>query len=157
MVMKALRRPNIMVYPYHMNFQVMQPNIEQYYLWHSYALVSFILCDSNNMLVYYCYFAAVTMALGSLTIWHIRLIRRGETSIEAHINQSETKRLAALGKTYINPYNFGSKQNFLLFLGLVRRRTFWRHVLLPSAHLPEGNGLTWRTINDANNMLIEWQ
>lgn len=57
----------------------------------------------------------------------------------------------------MNPYNFGVKQNFILFLGLFRRRTFWRHVLLPSAHSAEGNGLTWRTVNDSNDIFINWQ
>lgn len=65
---------------------------------------------------------AVTIALGSLTIWHVKLIKRGETSIESHINMSETKRLAALGKIYSNPYDFGPRKNVLLFLGLVRKR-----------------------------------
>lgn len=65
---------------------------------------------------------AVTIALGSLTIWHVKLIKRGETSIESHINMSETKRLAALGKIYTNPYDFGPRKNLLLFLGLVRKR-----------------------------------
>lgn len=64
----------------------------------------------------------VTIALGSLTIWHFKLIKRGETSIEYYINASETKRLSAQGKLYTNPYNFGSKKNIMLFLGLVRGR-----------------------------------
>ncbi|KAJ6640315.1 Palmitoyltransferase ZDHHC16 [Pseudolycoriella hygida] len=99
---------------------------------------------------------SVTIALGSLTIWHVKLIKRGETSIEAHINISETKRLAALGKIYTNPYDFGPRKNILLFLGLVRKRTWWRHVLLPSPHKPEGNGLTWYTVNDVSFLQNEW-
>lgn len=62
------------------------------------------------------------IALGLLTMWHIKLIYRGETSIEAHINAKETKRLAAQGRIYRNPYNFGPKKNFQLFLGLVDGR-----------------------------------
>lgn len=65
---------------------------------------------------------AVLFALGALAIWHGRLIRSGETSIEAHINKSETKRLAAIGKTYRNPYDFGVRKNWKLFLGLVKGR-----------------------------------
>ncbi|XP_066991490.2 palmitoyltransferase ZDHHC16A isoform X2 [Anabrus simplex] len=41
----------------------------------------------------------VFVALGSLTLWHARLISKGETSIEAHINKTETKRLAAKNKS----------------------------------------------------------
>ncbi|GFG33078.1 hypothetical protein Cfor_12103 [Coptotermes formosanus] len=40
----------------------------------------------------------VLIALGSLTLWHARLISRGETSIEANINKAETKRLAEKNK-----------------------------------------------------------
>lgn len=65
---------------------------------------------------------AVVIALGSLCIWHAKLITRGETSIEAHINEAERKRLLQLKRIYINPYNFGTKKNWKLFLGLVRGR-----------------------------------
>lgn len=62
------------------------------------------------------------IALGLLTLWHAKLIYRGETSIEAHINAKEAKRLAKMGKHYQNPYDFGPKKNFQLFLGLVNGR-----------------------------------
>lgn len=62
------------------------------------------------------------IALGLLTVWHGKLIYRGESSIEAHINASETKRLANKGKKFQNPYNFGPKKNFQLFLGLTHGR-----------------------------------
>lgn len=65
---------------------------------------------------------AVVIALGTLCSWHAKLITRGETSIEAHINQSERRRYQAQNKIYINPYNFGPKKNWRLFLGLVRGR-----------------------------------
>jgi palmitoyltransferase len=91
---------------------------------------------------------STVLALGTLTLWHSRLIGAGQTSIEAHINESETKRLKKLGKTYSNPYNFGKRKNWLLFLGLVRTRSWWRHVFLPSGHSPEGTGLTWYTVQD---------
>ena len=41
---------------------------------------------------------------------------------QAHINKAETKRLAELGKVYKNPYNFGPRHNWYLFLGLVGGR-----------------------------------
>ncbi|XP_022902518.1 palmitoyltransferase ZDHHC16 [Onthophagus taurus] len=91
---------------------------------------------------------AVLLALGGLMSWHSRLIGKGETSIEANINRTETQRLAKLGKTYVNPYNFGSRQNWRMFLGLVQGRSWLRHILLPSAHQPEGDGLIWHTVHD---------
>lgn len=103
----------------------MQLNIELLFLWHLLMLVSFLKKRINYLVFglnfFFC-IVAVAIALGSLTIWHYRLIRNGETSIEAHINASETKRLAAMGKCYSNPYNFGTRKNLRLFLGLVRRR-----------------------------------
>uniref|UniRef100_A0A8D8UZP9 Palmitoyltransferase n=1 Tax=Cacopsylla melanoneura TaxID=428564 RepID=A0A8D8UZP9_9HEMI len=81
----------------------------------------------------------VFIALGLLSLHHAKMISRGETSIEALLNKLE------LGKdpAYINPYNFGSTQNWKLFLGVNYGRTFWRHVLLPSPHEPVGDALTW--------------
>ncbi|CAD6994351.1 unnamed protein product [Ceratitis capitata] len=98
------------------------------------------------------------LALGALTVWHAMIITRGETSIEALINQEETERLGKENKTYVNPYNFGARKNWKLFLGLVRGRSFWRCVLLPSWHKPEGNGLIFHTVHDerANLSADEW-
>lgn len=95
---------------------------------------------------------AVLIALGSLTIWHSRLISRGETSVESHINKSEQKRYALMRKTFINPYDFGKSNNWKLFLGLNRGRSFIWHVLLPSKHKPEGNGYSWLTVNDCTGV-----
>ncbi|GAB6023328.1 hypothetical protein CHUAL_008131 [Chamberlinius hualienensis] len=92
----------------------------------------------------------VVLALGSLTIWHAIRIGRGETSIEAHINRSERFRYKKEGKIYANPYDFGTRDNWRLFLGLHHGRS-WRHVLLPSRHLPLGNGLQWHTIRSRNS------
>ncbi|KAK2585866.1 hypothetical protein KPH14_010460 [Odynerus spinipes] len=89
---------------------------------------------------------ATFTALGALTWWHAGLITRGETSIEARINSTETKKYKALGKSYQNPYNFGPRKNWKLFLGIVDRS--WWYVLFPSTHGPYGNGLTWKTIHD---------
>ncbi|XP_064465552.1 palmitoyltransferase ZDHHC16-like [Ornithodoros turicata] len=86
----------------------------------------------------------VFFALGALTAWHAQLITRGETSIEAHINKKERERLAKDSIIYRNPYDFGPQQNWKQFLGLTHDRS-WKRVLLPSRHLPEGNGLTWGT------------
>lgn len=93
-------------------------------------------------------FVGVFVALGGLAIWHGQLISRGETSIEANINRTETKRLAEMNKIYVNPYDFGSRKNWRIFLGIVQGNSFVKHVLLPSAHKPVGDGLTWHTVHD---------
>lgn len=100
------------------------------------------------LLQWYCNCVGVFVALGGLAAWHSQLIGRGETSIEANINKAETKRLAEIGKVYVNPYDFGTKKNWRIFLGLVRGRTILRNALLPSAHEPCGDGLTWHTVHD---------
>ncbi|XP_026674225.1 palmitoyltransferase ZDHHC16 isoform X2 [Ceratina calcarata] len=89
---------------------------------------------------------AAFAALGALTWWHAGLITRGETSIEARINSTETEKYKALGKVYQNPYNFGPRQNWRLFLGTIGRS--WWYILFPSNHGPYGDGLTWKTIHD---------
>lgn len=59
--------------------------------------------------------------LGSLTWWHAGLIARGETSIEARINSTESAKYKAMGRTYENPYDFGPRENWRIFLGLRNR------------------------------------
>ena len=61
------------------------------------------------------------------TVAHRTFLKKMETillmdSVQAHINRSETRRLAELGRVYRNPYNFGPKHNWHLFLGLVDGR-----------------------------------
>jgi palmitoyltransferase len=80
-------------------------------LWERRAIIYMALINSG-----------VFVALGVLSLWHSQLIGKGETSIEANINKAETKRLAEIGRIYINPYNFGSKKNWRIFLGLVKGR-----------------------------------
>ena len=92
------------------------------------------------------------LVLGFLALWHAKLITRGETSIEAHINASERKRMKALGKEYKNPYDFTPWYNWCLFLGMIEGRG-WTAVLWPSLHTPKGNGLTFDTIYECN---IQW-
>ncbi|XP_076677322.1 palmitoyltransferase ZDHHC16 isoform X1 [Andrena cerasifolii] len=89
---------------------------------------------------------ATFAALGALTWWHAGLITRGETSIEARINNTESQKYKALGKIYQNPYNFGPRQNWKLFLGTIDRS--WWYIFFPSNHGPYGYGLTWKTIHD---------
>ncbi|XP_016841678.1 palmitoyltransferase ZDHHC16A [Nasonia vitripennis] len=89
---------------------------------------------------------ATLAALGALTWWHAGLIARGETSIEGRINSTLEKKFKAQGKKYQNPYNFGRKENWRLFLGLKGRS--WWHILFPSSHGPYGDGLVWDTVNN---------
>lgn len=86
---------------------------------------------------------SVFVALGTLTIIHGKNVGRGETSVEAHINEKLRK---LTNGTYRNPYDFGKRKNWRLFLGLTQGRTFMRHVLLPSGHAPTGTGLAWHTV-----------
>ena len=130
--------------------------------------------------------SACFLALGGLCLWHARLINAGQTSIEvaahrhdevlrslfslqAHINKSEEKRLADLGKQYRNPYNFGPLHNWYLFLGpthkffllILKLLTMsglvdgvgWLSIVFPSLHPPLGEGLTWDSIYSCN---INW-
>lgn len=80
--------------------------------------------------------------------WHALLITRGETSVEAYINKAMRIRYAEMKKLYKNPYDFGARKNWRMFLGIVGERTFVKNILLPSAHKPIGDGLTWQSIYD---------
>uniref|UniRef100_A0A8C8Z5D9 Palmitoyltransferase n=1 Tax=Prolemur simus TaxID=1328070 RepID=A0A8C8Z5D9_PROSS len=89
------------------------------------------------------FLSSVALALGALTIWHAVLISRGETSIERHINKKERHRLQAKGRVFRNPYNYGCLDNWKVFLGVDTGRHWLTRVLLPSSHLPHGNGMSW--------------
>uniref|UniRef100_A0A8C0TW99 Palmitoyltransferase n=1 Tax=Canis lupus familiaris TaxID=9615 RepID=A0A8C0TW99_CANLF len=89
------------------------------------------------------FLSSVALALGALTIWHAVLISRGETSIERHINKKERRRLQAKGRVFRNHYNYGCLDNWKVFLGVDTRRHWLTRVLLPSSHLPHGNGMSW--------------
>lgn len=91
--------------------------------------------------------AGAFFALGGLVGWHARLISRGETSIEGHINKTMRRRFKEMNRVYRNPYDFGVVENWRMFLGVMGMRTFVRCVLLPSTHKPEGDGYTWRTVH----------
>ncbi|RWS12342.1 putative palmitoyltransferase ZDHHC16-like protein [Dinothrombium tinctorium] len=85
----------------------------------------------------------VFVAVGALMSWHAKLITKGETCVETHINKKERERLAKLRKPFKNPFDLGSRRNWRVFLGLEGRGLTWRHVLLPSRHPPAGDGLRW--------------
>lgn len=87
--------------------------------------------------------SSVAVALGGLTLWHTILISRGETSVERHINRKEARRLKEKGKVFRNPYHHGAVNNWRLLLGVERRSHWLTRVLLPSSHLPNGDGIMW--------------
>uniref|UniRef100_A0A3Q1CMK2 Palmitoyltransferase n=1 Tax=Amphiprion ocellaris TaxID=80972 RepID=A0A3Q1CMK2_AMPOC len=87
--------------------------------------------------------SSVAVALGGLTLWHSMLISRGETSVERHINRKEVKRLREKGKVFRNPYNHGKMNNLKLLFGVEKRSHWFTRVLLPSSHLPSGDGIMW--------------
>ncbi|XP_066881017.1 palmitoyltransferase ZDHHC16 isoform X6 [Kogia breviceps] len=89
------------------------------------------------------FLSSVALALGALTVWHAVLISRGETSIERHINRKERHRLQAKGRVFRNHYNYGCLDNWKVFLGVDTGRHWLTRVLLPSSHLPHGNGMSW--------------
>jgi len=113
----------------------------------------FLRFSRRTLILYEAFFStSCFLCLGALTLWHAKLIHHGQTSIEAHINSSETKRLALLGRKYTNPYDFGSWHNWYLFLGMIDGRG-WMSVLLPSRHNPPRDGLTWDTVQACS---INW-
>lgn len=87
---------------------------------------------------------SVLFALGTLAIMHGKNISRGETSVESHTNA----KLRKMDNNFRNPYDFGRRKNWKLFLGVIQGRTFVRHVLFPSAHTPSGSGVTFHTVHN---------
>lgn len=111
------------------------------------------LFNTRNLIIFEAFITTTTFfLLGGLTIWHAKLIHKGETSIEAHINKEEFKRLKKLGKIYRNPYDFGPWYNWCLFLGLINGRK-WTSLLWPSKFKPKGSGLEWDTYRSCD---IKW-
>uniref|UniRef100_A0A8C2ASY1 Palmitoyltransferase n=1 Tax=Cyprinus carpio TaxID=7962 RepID=A0A8C2ASY1_CYPCA len=97
--------------------------------------------------------SSVAVALGGLTLWHAMLISRGETSVERHINRKERKRLRLKGKVFRNPYHRGKINNWKIFFGVEKQSDWLTRVLLPSGHLPHGDGLTWDCPSHRSNTM----
>lgn len=88
-----------------------------------------------------------------LTLWHGKLISGGETSVEFLKNKYEMLKRSKEGGTFKNPFDFGWKMNWRIFLGLYNGRTIWRHILLPSTHKPLDNGVTWTSEEDIDSIV----
>ena len=58
------------------------------------------------------------ISLAGLSIWHGRLIAKGETSIESHINKKETKRLNEINQVSLYRSFFGGLK---VRVGLLQR------------------------------------
>lgn len=108
---------------------------------------------NKSVIFMYVLTSTVGVAIGALTFWHAVLITKGETSIERHINGKETKRMAARGKVYKNPYNHGKLNNWKLFLGVEKRSHWVTRVLLPSGHSPHGDGMTWESFPPKKDLI----
>ncbi|XP_078079226.1 palmitoyltransferase ZDHHC16B isoform X2 [Mustelus asterias] len=100
-------------------------------LFHKCIIYLWVLCSS------------VALALSGLTLWHTILILCGETSIERHINKKERQRQQKKGRVFRNPYHAGKFNNLKLFLGIEKRSHWITRLLLPSSHLPYGDGMKW--------------
>lgn len=66
--------------------------------------------------------AGILAALGALVGWHARLISRGETSIENLTNKDDREAKRLEGSIFVNPYDYGSHENWRIFLGLSEGR-----------------------------------
>nr|SVE92405.1 EOG090X06RJ [Megafenestra aurita] len=95
--------------------------------------------------------SGILAALGALLCWHARLISRGETSIENLTNKDDREAKQLAGETFVNPYDYGSYQNWRIFLGLSEGRTWWC-VFFPSVHPPRGNGIYWNFERDLTHL-----
>nr|SVE89278.1 EOG090X06RJ [Daphnia sinensis]SVE90526.1 EOG090X06RJ [Daphnia sinensis] len=95
--------------------------------------------------------AGILAALGALVGWHARLISKGETSIENLTNKDDREAKRLEGSTFVNPYDYGSYENWRIFLGLSEGRT-WRCVFFPSVHPPRGDGISWCFKNDLTHV-----
>ena len=85
------------------------------------------------------------VAVGTLGAWHAKLITKGETCIESHINQKERTKCLLKRTLFRNPFDKGRKQNWKIFLGLNRSDIKLWHILMPSSHLPLDDGLSYNT------------
>ncbi|KAF8790802.1 palmitoyltransferase ZDHHC16-like [Argiope bruennichi] len=112
----------------------------------------------HSCIVYAAFLCVVVLfVLGGLLVWHARLISRGETSIESHINKKETARLLKEGKIYENPYNLGFEKNWKIFLCIGYNGRPWWHIFLPFAEEPLGDGLQWSILNSVEALDDEKQ
>eukprot|EP00040_Diaphanoeca_grandis_P009933 m.50891 g.50891 ORF g.50891 m.50891 type:complete len:318 (-) comp21360_c0_seq2:147-1100(-) len=106
---------------------------------------------ANSSQLSFCFILtlAVIFSLGLLIFWHIFLISTCQTSIEFYTNIARRRQAKRDGTTWTNPYHRGSVvANWKHFLGMRAQDSILK-VLLPSSHLPFGDGLRWGAVNKA--------
>ncbi len=99
---------------------------------HHFIMYEFLLCS------------AVSLALGALTLWHARLISRGETSIEVHINKKEKKRMDKQGMV--------SCSDISLHIKVTRAQTHTCPAF--NEHLSKFEKVTQRSMSKLSKILI---
>ena len=109
-----------------------------------------------GFITYYIFIAALTIGamLVGLVAWHGRMIGRGVTSLERVLNPDYAHQCEEQGFIFVNPYDFGCLENWKRFLGASTIGEFIFKVLLPSAHKPEGDGVTWDGFNVNTNLQL---
>ncbi|XP_064382151.1 palmitoyltransferase ZDHHC16-like [Halichondria panicea] len=85
----------------------------------------------------------VIVALSILGGWNMFLISIGVNTIEFYTNKRDAREMKKEGRVFVNPYYYGVVTNWVVFLGLLEGRSFFRHILLPSWHKPTSDGMDW--------------
>ncbi|GHJ90120.1 hypothetical protein NliqN6_6522 [Naganishia liquefaciens] len=86
--------------------------------------------------------AAIGIAVPVLLSWHLILVARGETSIEAHDNDYFANKAKQQGLRYVNPYDCGWQTNLQLCFNVGPGRLPYYTLLLPLRYPPASTG--WR-------------
>ena len=109
-----------------------------------------------GFITYFIFVAAYTIGylLFGLVAWHGRMIGCGVTSLERFLNDEYARQSAEQGFLFVNPDDFGWKENWRKFFGLSSWKQFFGRVLWPSRHKPEGNGVTWDGFNVNTNLQL---
>ncbi|GAA6004759.1 DHHC family palmitoyltransferase [Rhodotorula paludigena] len=91
-------------------------------------------------------FAVLVMCLSQL-----HLIMRNQTNVESSDNDWYRKVALSRGRTFLNPYDLGWRENFREFFNIgaaSEGRYHWLTVFLPLAIPPVSDGWTWRKRED---------
>uniref|UniRef100_A0AC34QKF9 Palmitoyltransferase n=1 Tax=Panagrolaimus sp. JU765 TaxID=591449 RepID=A0AC34QKF9_9BILA len=90
---------------------------------------------SASVFFSYCLCAIIFVLVGGLFIWNILLISNNQTYVG--MLKGDYSHLKRSTKEFITPWKrHDFKEAWLEFFGLKRGRTFFRHIMLPSAHKP---------------------
>jgi len=111
----------------------------------------------HGFITYYIFIIALGMGflLLCLTLWHGRLISRGETSVERLLDKNYIHQYYEHGFIFVKLYDNNKITNWKRFLGVHNIGEFIRRILLPSTHKPEGNGITMDNYEVHTNLLLK--